>query len=183
MQQSSTAPSASPVTHSASRTPSRTASSTVCRPTLPGLAPPPVSGGGGRPARRQAVSRVADGHLHRNEVLLVGRVTAEPSVRELPSGDQLVTWRVSVSRPPAEQRPNQAADPVSCVSFQPAIKEATRDWRIGDLVRVSGSLRRRFWRAPGGSASVFEIEARTVARVAAVPDDGRTAPAPDHQPS
>ncbi|RCV54214.1 single-stranded DNA-binding protein [Marinitenerispora sediminis] len=164
MQQSGTAPSAS----------ASAAALTVRRPPAPGRGPAPADG------RRAEVRRQPLGgaghHGHRNEVVLVGRVTAEPSVRELPSGDQLVTWRVSVSRPPAEQRPNQAADPITCVSFLPAIKEATRDWRIGDLVRISGALRRRFWRAPGGSASVFEVEAKTVARAEPAAPAG-------HQPS
>ncbi|MGI5121192.1 single-stranded DNA-binding protein [Marinactinospora thermotolerans] len=107
----------------------------------------------------------ADRLGHRNEVLLAGRVTAEPAVRELPSGDHLVTWRVSVVRPPQEQRPNQPADPITCVSFHPSMEEATRGWRIGDLVQVTGALRRRFWRSPSGAASVFEVEARTARRI------------------
>lgn len=102
---------------------------------------------------------------HRNEILLAGRVTAEPSVRELPSGDQLVTWRIAVARPPSERRPNQPADPITCVSFRRDMVELTRDWRIGDTVQVTGALRRRFWRSSHGSASVFEVEAKTAYRV------------------
>ncbi|ASU84606.1 single-stranded DNA-binding protein [Nocardiopsis gilva YIM 90087] len=95
--------------------------------------------------------------------MLAGRVTAEPYVRELPSGDHLVTWRISVARPPANRRPNQPADPITCVSFRPDIEEATRGWRIGDVVQVSGALRRRFWRSSKGSTSVIEVEAASVA--------------------
>ncbi|GAA4913766.1 single-stranded DNA-binding protein [Streptomonospora salina] len=104
---------------------------------------------------------------HRNEVVVAGRITGEPAVRELASGDRLTTWRISISRTPAEQRPNQYVDPITCVSFQKAVEERTRAWRIGDVVQVSGMLRRRFWRSPKGSGSVVEIEARTVQRVSA----------------
>lgn len=114
---------------------------------------------------------------HRNEVILVGRVTVEPAVRELPSGDHLVTWRISITRPPADQRPNQPADPITCVSFHPSMEAATRDWRIGDVVQVSGALRRRFWRSSNGSSSVIEIEATAVRRVeGAVPDEAEREP-------
>nr|WP_236700323.1 single-stranded DNA-binding protein [Allosalinactinospora lopnorensis] len=120
---------------------------------------------------------------------MAGRVTAEPAVRELPSGDHLVTWRISVTRPPAEQRPNQPADPITCVSFHPSIEETTRGWRIGDVVEISGSLRRRFWRSQNGSSSVIEVEARKAHRVASrgtAGGDTRAHPSvrePDHQPS
>ncbi|QBI55060.1 single-stranded DNA-binding protein [Streptomonospora litoralis] len=106
---------------------------------------------------------------HRNEVVVAGRVTAEPYVRELASGDRLTTWRISIARARAQQRPNQSSDPITCVSFQQAIEERTREWRIGDTVQVSGSLRRRFWRSPKGSASVVEIEARAVQRISRCP--------------
>ncbi|MDT7548546.1 MAG: hypothetical protein QOE84_940, partial [Actinomycetota bacterium] len=36
----------------------------------------------------------------RNEVALVGRVSAPAEERVLPSGDVLLTWRVVVDRPP-----------------------------------------------------------------------------------
>ncbi|PSK91737.1 single-stranded DNA-binding protein [Murinocardiopsis flavida] len=147
-------------------------------------------------AERRTAARVHDPSGHRNEVLLAGRVTAEPAVRELPSGDHLITWRISITRPTAEQRPNQPADPITCVSFQAIMEEVTRGWRIGDTVQISGSLRRRFWRSPSGSSSVIEVEVRAAQRLAdadpppgapagppqpAAPPDG---PGPtDHQPS
>ncbi|MFC4565321.1 single-stranded DNA-binding protein [Nocardiopsis mangrovi] len=123
--------------------------------------PPPSEPESERTARAVG-GRAHDSTGHRNDVMLAGRVTAEPAVRELPSGDHLVTWRISITRPPAERRPNQPADPITCVSFLESMQDATRGWRIGDIVGVHGSLRRRFWRTPGGSTSVIEVEARSV---------------------
>jgi hypothetical protein len=136
---------------------------TLARPAAPSAAGTATAARGTAPAQRRR--RVHDRTGHRNDVVLAGRVTAEPAVRELPSGDHLVTWRISITRPPDEQRPNQPADPITCVSFRPAIEAATRGWRIGDVVAVRGSLRRRFWRTPGGSSSVIEVEARAVEHV------------------
>ncbi len=122
-----------------------------------GPAPSVASNGHARQGERSSW-RPYDNAGHRNEVVLAGRVTAEPAVRELPSGTHLTTWRISVTRPPADQRPNRPVDPITCVSFRPSIEEATRGWRIGDLIQVSGALRRRFWRSPNGSNSVVEVE-------------------------
>ncbi|MGV2386760.1 MAG UNVERIFIED_CONTAM: single-stranded DNA-binding protein, partial [Thermobifida fusca] len=123
----------------------------------------PSSSRRGTPAGWQTCEEVE----HRNEILLAGRVIAEPSVRELHNGGQLVTWRIAVNRPSSKRRPRQEADPITCVSFHRDMVELTRDWRIGDTVQVTGALRRRFWRSVHGAASVFEVEAKTARRVKA----------------
>ena len=57
-----------------------------------------------------------------NDVRLVGRVTGEPVAVELPSGDVLVTFRISVPREvPAgvPARRGQAVDSVPCTVWSP----------------------------------------------------------------
>ena len=41
-----------------------------------------------------------------NDVRLVGRLTGEPALVELPSGDALVTFRISVPRPSPSVNPS-----------------------------------------------------------------------------
>ncbi|RNL85210.1 single-stranded DNA-binding protein [Halostreptopolyspora alba] len=152
---------------------------------VPAQAPSRGEVGDSRRREQRPGWRPHDDTGHRNEVVLAGRVTAEPAVRELPSGTHLTTWRLSVTRPTADQRPNQPTDPITCVSFQSSIEEATRGWRIGDHVQVSGALRRRFWRSPNGSSSVIEVEAHHAHRVVAGGTSTGDVPAeraPDHQP-
>lgn len=146
-----------------------------------GAAPRSASSVSAPPAASAASARHERTAGHRNEVVVAGRVTAEPYVRELASGDRLTTWRVSIARAPAQQRPNQSADPITCVSFQQVIEEGTRDWRIGDTVQISGALRRRFWRSPKGAASVVEIEARAVQRISRCPGGADGAATPPHE--
>jgi single-strand DNA-binding protein len=92
-----------------------------------------------------------------NEVRVVGRV-AEPAVeRELPSGDQLVTFRLVVRRPeggPSRQR----VDALECAAWSARVRRSALSWRPGDVVEVSGSVRRRFFRGAGATASRVEIE-------------------------
>lgn len=104
-----------------------------------------------------------------NVVSLVGRVSAAPERRQLPSGDELVTFRLIVPRPPpakgggAEERTRVDVVDIACWSARTR-RSATR--LDADLaVRVEGSLRRRFFRSSGGAASRYEVEAGSVTRV------------------
>lgn len=105
-----------------------------------------------------------------NEVLLVGRVAAAPEERELPSGDLLVAVRVVVDRPPPAVAPPQGVRPptidtIDCVAFTAGARRTVTAWQPGDVVRVEGSLRRRFWRGGQGLASRYEVEVARGKRV------------------
>ncbi|OKI17668.1 single-stranded DNA-binding protein [Nocardiopsis sp. TSRI0078] len=102
---------------------------------------------------------------HRNEILVAGRITARPLIRELPSGDRLATWRICVARPPDSRYGGRRVDSITCTSFDHALHEQVGAWRLGDVVRMTGELRRRTWRAHEGVRSVCEVEARTATLV------------------
>ncbi|WP_017589813.1 single-stranded DNA-binding protein [Nocardiopsis ganjiahuensis] len=130
---------------------------------MPEPAPEPRTLDEGRPEPKGAGPERPDGH--RNEVFVVGRVTAAPAERELPSGDRLVTWRIGVARAEVSGRRRARADSLTLVSFDPHMCDRVHGWRIGDVVRVTGELRRRFWRGWNGVRSVLEVEVGTVALV------------------
>ncbi len=98
-----------------------------------------------------------------NEVRLVGRVSGAPRQRSLPSGDELWSFRVVVPRPPTD-RSRQPVDALECVAWSARVRRSVARWSDGDLVEVTGSIRRRFYRAGGATASRVEVEA-TRARV------------------
>ena len=121
------------------------------------------SGGPGRPA-------VAEGH---NEVVLGGRVSGEPTVRVLPSGDELVSWRLVVGRdnrgvsPSGRQLPT--VDTIDCVAFKAGVRRTAARWAGGEVIEVRGELRRRFWRGAQGAASRCEVEVLEIKRISAAP--------------
>ena len=105
-----------------------------------------------------------------NEVVLVGRVSAAAEERVLPSGDVLLSWRVVVDRPPPRKPVPDGVraatvDTLDCVAFAPGVRRTARALEPGDVVRVEGALRRRFWRAGAAAASRTEVEVAGVKRL------------------
>ena len=104
-----------------------------------------------------------------NEVLLVGRLAAAAQERELPSGDLLTTWRLVVDRPPRtlpEGVRQPSIDTFDCATWSAGVRKQVAAYSPGDVLRVEGALRRRFWRAGTSAASRYEVEVTRVKRVA-----------------
>lgn len=92
-----------------------------------------------------------------NEVRLVGRVSGSPEEKVLPSGDRLWSFRVVVAR--AAPRGRQTVDALECVAWSSRVRRSVATWRDGDVVELSGALRRRFYRAGAATVSRVEVEA------------------------
>lgn len=116
-----------------------------------------------------------------NEVVLVGRVSATPQRRELPSGDQLVTLRVVVDRPPASRTrksltqqattgtDRRAVDVIDVACWTRRVQRTAARLEARDVIRVEGALRRRFFATAGSRASRYEVEATRMVRLSRPP--------------
>src|SRR3954453_8525974 len=96
-----------------------------------------------------------------NQVRLRGRLAAAPRLRKLPSGDTVWNLRVVVERPPVpvgKDRPRQRVDSLECAVWSGRLKKQGEKGEPGHVVDVTGSLRRRFFRAGGATASRVEVE-------------------------
>ena len=91
-----------------------------------------------------------------NQVFLRGRLADHPVLRDLPSGDVLAVFRLTVTRPPNEQRGR--VDSLECASVAPRVHKVLARAEPGQQLEVSGSLRRRFWRTPTGPASRYAVD-------------------------
>jgi single-strand DNA-binding protein len=89
-----------------------------------------------------------------NVVALVGRLARPAEWRELPSGDRLVTYEVTV------ERPGEKAEGVPVVWL--GAPAAAADHDVGERVVVVGRVRRRFFRAGGSTQSRTEVVAEKV---------------------
>lgn len=110
-----------------------------------------------------------------NQVFLRGRLADVADYRELPSGDVLAVFRLTVARPPGER---VRVDSLECASTLARVHRTLDRAEAGDELEVTGSLRRRFWRSPGGPASRYSVDAVSVrlnrAGRRAVASPGRT---------
>jgi single-strand DNA-binding protein len=93
-----------------------------------------------------ATSSTVKDIAHVNEVRLVGRLSADPAERTLPSGDTLWTFRLVVERSGA------------CAVWAGRAKRSVPTWSEGDLVEVTGAIRRRFYAAGAAKVSRYQIE-------------------------
>jgi single-strand DNA-binding protein len=108
-----------------------------------------------------------------NTVLLRGRVTTAPVERELPSGTVISAFRISVPRARTSMTAGsaQGVDWVDCTAWNARCRRSVSRWAVGDLVEVTGALRRRYVRAGPGSTRL-EVEVLGARR-----SGGRTSPA------
>jgi single-strand DNA-binding protein len=88
-----------------------------------------------------------------NIAIVRGTLSSDPTQRELPSGDTVHNYEVTV------RSPDGPADTVPVTRFgngrSPALK-------AGDAVVITGRVRRRFFRAGGVTASRTEIVAASI---------------------
>ncbi|CAB4910692.1 unannotated protein [freshwater metagenome] len=103
-----------------------------------------------------------------NEVRLVGRVSGVAQTT-LPSGDEIVTFRVVTDRAASHRGPSGRVkvDTLDCVVFSATARRKVLALTDGDWVEAVGALRRRFWRGASGASSRTEVEVRRVSKARA----------------
>ena len=89
-----------------------------------------------------------------NVVVLIGRLARPAETRELPSGDRLVAYEVTVPRE------GERAESVPVVWIGAPASAADHD--VDERMVVVGRVRRRFYRAGGSTQSRTEVVADAV---------------------
>ena len=99
-------------------------------------------------------------------VVLVGRLGASVTRRELPSGDVVEIFTVVVDRPArADPRGSRVrVDAIPCQAFRATVVRRLAAIEPGAWVRAEGTLRRRFWRSGAGLGSAMEVEVSRLQR-------------------
>jgi len=108
-----------------------------------------------------------------NEVHLIGRISSEPTAKVLPSGDQVVEFRIVVGRTPRGENssaPKGKApqiDTLDIAAWSAKARRLALAVKANTWVEVHGAVRRRFWQAPTGLASRWQVEASDIKRIKA----------------
>ena len=105
-----------------------------------------------------------------NHVTLAGRISADPEVRVLPSGDRLVSFRLIVPRSAAaRRRSKQPVDTIECSAWTQKLQRSVSRLEAGSHVVVTGELRRRFSRNGGGLISRVSVDLDSCEPLATAP--------------
>jgi single-strand DNA-binding protein len=98
--------------------------------------------------------------LSLNDLLVRGRVSAPATVKELPSGDKVVEFRLIVSRIDRD-----GVDTLDIAAWSGKSRKTALSLKSDEWIEVSGSVHRRFWQSPAGLASRWQIEAAEITRL------------------
>ncbi|MER6952278.1 single-stranded DNA-binding protein [Nonomuraea sp. NPDC000554] len=108
--------------------------------------------------------------MDRNEVLLVGRLSAAPEDRTLPSGDTLTKWRIIVRRR-RHRHGGTLTDSIPCVTFDADTAALIRSLKPRDPVEITGAFRCRVHGPSGSKVWSYEVEVAGAKAVEAELDD------------
>jgi single-stranded DNA-binding protein len=95
-----------------------------------------------------------------NDLLLRGRVSAQATSKELPSGDKVVEFRLIVTR--AER---EGVDTLEIAAWSAKTRKIALTLEGDEWVEISGSIHRRFWQSPTGVASRWQVAADEIVRI------------------
>ena len=120
-----------------------------------------------------AKAKIIEEFIPVNEVYLVGRVTSLAIEKELPSGDKVVEFRVVIGRAKStsstrslkSRTGKKEVDSLDIAAWSTKTRKAALSLKVDTWVEIHGAVRRRFWQAPSGLASRWQVEASTVARL------------------
>ncbi len=93
--------------------------------------------------------------LNLNKVVLCGRLTADPELKQTQSGIAVVTFTLAVNRRfqsrSADQQQAQQADFISVVAWRQTAEFISKYFKKGSALCVTGSLQTRTWQDQQGN--------------------------------
>jgi single-strand DNA-binding protein len=111
------------------------------------------------PPTQEEVGMKQSDTTHLNTIQLLGRVSGEATERELPSGDKVVTFRIVVPRE------ESGSDTIDIAAWTGRTRRSALSLVTDQMIRIEGSLRRRFYRASGALVSRYEVEALSIEKL------------------
>lgn len=98
-----------------------------------------------------------------NRTVLVGRLTADPTLKYTPSGAAVTTFTLAVNRTFTNQQGEREADFINCVVWRKAAENVANFLKKGSLAGVDGRLQSRSYEGQDGKrVYVTEVVAESV---------------------
>mgnify|MGYP000948594222 FL=1 len=99
-----------------------------------------------------------------NQVILMGNLTRDPEVRQIPSGQSVCTFSLALNRSfkGADGNWQEATDYIDVVAWGPLGERVAQYVTKGRPVLVNGRLQSRAWEQDGQKRSKVEVNAQDV---------------------
>lgn len=98
-----------------------------------------------------------------NRVILIGRLTRDPELRYVPSGQPVASFTLAVDRPFVNQQGERGTDFIDIVAWRRLAEQVTQHLNKGRLVAVEGRLQIRSYETQDGQKrKVAEVVADAV---------------------
>jgi len=98
-----------------------------------------------------------------NNVVLMGRLTADPELRHTPNDIPVTTFTLAVNRSFAKAGADRATDFIDIVAWRNTAEFVSKYFNKGQLVAVEGSIQTRTYQdKEGKNRKVFEVIANNV---------------------
>ena len=97
-----------------------------------------------------------------NCAVIMGRLTADPELRQTPSGVAVTRFTVAVDRSFVKAGEERKADFINVVAWRQTAEFVTRYFSKGSMIAVQGSIQTGSYEKDGVKRSTFEIVADNV---------------------
>ena len=97
-----------------------------------------------------------------NTAIIMGRLTADPELRQTPSGVSVARFTVAVDRGYAKQGEEKKTDFINVVAWRNTAEFFCRNFSKGKMIAVQGSIETGSYEKDGVKRNTFEIKADNV---------------------
>ena len=123
-----------------------------------------------------------------NCAVIMGRLTADPELRQTPSGVAVTRFTVAVDRGYVKPGEERKADFINVVAWRQSAEFVTRYFQKGSMIAVQGAIQTGSYEKDGVKRSTFEIIADNISFCGSKSESGtsgapRTTTAPAAAPS
>lgn len=85
-----------------------------------------------------------------NKVILMGRLTRDPEVRQTASGVSSTSFSIAVNRKFKNANGEYEADFINCVAWRESGERIAKFFRKGSMIAIVGSIQTRSWEGQDG---------------------------------
>jgi single-strand DNA-binding protein len=93
-----------------------------------------------------------------NKVILMGRLTADPEMRQTQSGISVARFSIAVDRRFQRQGEQKQTDFINCVAWRQQAEFVCRYFSKGKMIAIVGSLQQNNWKdKDGNNRTTYEV--------------------------